>query len=233
MIVLENVSRIQRTDFGTIPLLTDASEYFGRGERVGILAAPGTGKSSIARMLSGIEKPDIGHVYREGKTSWPIGFAGAFHPELTGAQNIRLLSELVGHDPLEAIAFCTEFADLGESLGKKNKTYSSVERAMLSYSFSLAVPCDMYVADEVIGVGDSEMRLRCSAILDQRLENAGLIFLSKNPAQLQKHCSRFLLLIESKLVPCYNLNDGVEALMASKERTQNDLPKYGSNLGIS
>ncbi len=233
MIALDNVSRIQRTDSGTIPLLTEASEYFGRHERVGILAAPGTGKSSVARLLSGIEKPDSGHVYREGKISWPIGFAGGFHPELTGAQNIRFLSELVGHDPLEAIAFCTEFADLGDSLSKKNKAFSSVERAMLSYSFSLSVPCDMYIADEVIGVGDTDMRLRCSAILDQRLENAGLIFLSKNPAQLQKHCSRFLLLIESKLVPCYDLNDGVEALMASNERAQLAQSNSASKRGMS
>ncbi len=233
MIVLDNVSRIQRTDSGTIPLLTEASEYFGRHERVGILAAPGTGKSSVARLLSGIEKPDSGHVYREGKTSWPIGFAGGFHPELTGAQNIRFLSELVGQDPLEAIAFCTEFADLGDSLSKKNKTFSSVERAMLAYSFSLSVPCDMYIADEVIGVGDTDMRLRCSAILDQRLENAGLIFLSKNPAQLQKHCSRFLLLIESKLVPCYDLNEGVEALMASNERAQLTQSNSASKRGTS
>lgn len=231
MIVLDNVSRMQQTNSGEIPLLTNASEFFGRNERVGILAAPGTGKSSVARMLSGIEKPDSGHIYREGKTSWPIGFAGGFHPELTGAQNIAFLSELVGQDPTETIAFCTEFADLGESLGKKNKAFSSVERSLLSFSFSLAVPCDMYIADEVIGVGDPDMRLRCSAILDQRLENAGLIFLSKNPTQLQKHCSRFLLLIESKLVPCYNLNDGVEALMASNERAKNAEPEIALKRG--
>jgi len=233
MIVLDNVSRIQRTDSGAIPLLTNASEFFGCHERVGILAAPGTGKSSVARLLSGIEKPDLGHIYSEGKTSWPIGFAGGFHPELTGAQNIRFLAELVGHDPVEAVAFCTEFADLGESLGKKNKTFSSMERAMLSYSFSLAVPCDMYIADEVIGIGDTDMRLRCNAMLDQRLENAGLIFLSKNPAQLQKHCSRFLLLIESKLVPCYDLKDGVEALMASHKRIQKTQSNSALKRGMS
>lgn len=220
MIMLDNVSRIQRTDTGTLLLLSDVTYYFGRNERVGILAAPGSGKSSIARLLSGVEKPDSGFVYREGKTSWPIGFAGGFHPELTGAQNITFLSELVGQDPLEAIAFCTEFADLGDSMSKKIKAYSSLERAMVSYSFSLSVPCDMYIADEVIGVGDPEMRLRCGAILDQRLENAGLIFLSKNPAQLEKHCTRFLLLIESQLAPCDNLKLGVEALMQSSERSQ-------------
>ncbi len=218
MIVLDNVSRIQRTDTGSLLLLLNATEHFGRNERVGILAAPGSGKSSIARLLAGIEKPDSGDIYREGKTSWPLGFAGGFHPELTGAQNITFLSELVGQDPLEAIAFCTEFANLGDSLSKKIKTYSSIERAMVSYSFSLALPCDMYIADEVIGVGDPDMRMRCSALLDQRLENAGLIFLSKNPAQLEKNCSRFLLLIEGQLVPCDDLKLGVEALMQSNER---------------
>jgi len=218
MIVLENVSRIQRTNTGTLLLLSHANEHFGRDERVGILAAPGSGKSSIARLLAGIEKPDTGHIYREGKTSWPIGFAGGFHPELTGAQNITFLSELVGQDPLETIAFCIEFANLGESLSKKIKTYSSLERAIVAYSFSLAVPCDMYIADEVVEVGDLDLRMRCNAILDQRLERAGLIYLSKNPSQLEKHCTRFLLLIEGQLVPCDDLKLGVEALMQSHER---------------
>jgi capsular polysaccharide transport system ATP-binding protein len=63
------------------------------------------------------------------------------------------------------------------------------------------------------------MRLQCAAILDQRLENAGLIFLSKNPVQLEKHCTRFLLLIESRLVPCDNLKLGIEALKQSATRT--------------
>jgi len=218
MIMLDNVSRIQRTDTGTLLLLSHATQIFGRDERVGILATPGTGKSSIARLLAGIEKPDTGQIYREGKTSWPLGFAGGFHPELTGAQNITLLSELVGHDPLEAVAFCTEFASLGASLSKKIKTYSSLERAIVAYSFSMAIPCDMYIADEVVSVGDTDMRLRCAAILDQRLAQAGLIFLSKNPAQLEKHCTRFLVLLEGGLVPCDDLQTGVAALVESHER---------------
>jgi len=218
MIMLDNVSRIQRTDTGTLLLLTHATEHFGRDERVGILAAPGSGKSSIARLLAGIEAPDTGHIYREGKTSWPMGFAGGLHPELTGAQNITFLSELVGQDPLEAIAFCIEFANLENSLRKKIKTYSSLERAVVAYCFSLAVPCDMYIADEVIGVGDADMRARCSAMLDQRLETAGLILLSRNPAQLEKSCTRFLLLIEGQLVPCDDLGLGAEALLQSHER---------------
>lgn len=219
MIALDNVTRLQRSESATLLLLTEVSEHFGRDERVGILATPGTGKSSIARMLSGIEKPDSGHIYREGKTSWPIGFAGGFHPELTALQNITFLANLVGQDPLESIAFCTEFADLGDSMNKKLKAFSSLERAMMSYAFSLSVPCDMYIADEVIGQGDTDMRARCSAMLDQRLEKAGLIFLSKNPSQLQKHCTRFLVLIESKLVPCESLDIGITALSLSRERT--------------
>ena len=218
MIALQDVTRLQRTDNGNLVLLSNATEQFKRNERVGILAAPGTGKSSIARMLAGVEKPDSGRIFRQGKVSWPIGFAGGFHPELSAAENITYLSNLVGQDPIEAISFCIEFAGFADSIRQKLKTFSPGQRAAIAYSFSLSVACDMYIADEVIGIGDPEMRLRCRAMLDRRLEKAGLVFLSKNPTQLKNRCTRFFVLIDSKLVPCEDMDVGVAALALAKKR---------------
>jgi len=221
MIALENVTRLQRTNDGTLMLLLNVTEVFRRDERVGILAIAGSGKSSIARLLSGIETADGGTIRRDGKVSWPIGFAGGFHPDLSVMENLIYLSGLTGQDPLETIAFCLDFADLGNIMDKPVKTISSAQRAAISYSFSLAVACDMYIADEVIGIGDTEMRFRCQAMLDRRLQKAGLIFLSKNPAQLKQHCNRFLLLVDGKLVHCDDLDVGAQTLALALERNHN------------
>lgn len=212
MITLLNATRIQ----GSTVILAGATTQFKPRDRVGILAAAGSGKSTLARLFSGIEPPDGGTVLRHGRLSWPMGFAGAFHPELTAATNITLIADMIGHDPGRTLAFCDQFGGFA-GLDRPMKTFSPVERATLAFSLSLAVPCDGYIADEVIGVGDGPMRARCDAMLDRRLATAGLIFLSRNPAQIKKYCRSFYVLISGRLIPCPDVDVAATALKLSAE----------------
>jgi len=51
-----------RKSFGPQVVLDDASIVIGRGERVGLIGANGTGKSTLAKILAGVETPDGGTV---------------------------------------------------------------------------------------------------------------------------------------------------------------------------
>jgi capsular polysaccharide transport system ATP-binding protein len=48
-----------------------------------------------------------------GSVSWPVGFGGTFHPELTGAQNTRFVARIHGVDPADLTDFVADFAELG------------------------------------------------------------------------------------------------------------------------
>lgn len=211
MITLINASRVQ----GQTVILAGATARFIPRERVGILAAAGAGKSTLARLFSGIEPPNGGAVLRQGRISWPMGFAGAFHPELSAATNITLIAAMIGQDPGRTLAFCDQFGGFAGRLDRAVKSFSPVERATLAFSLSLAVPCDTYIADEGIGAGDADMRARCDAMLDRRLASAGLVFLSRNPAQIRKYCTTFYVLIGGRLVPCPDVDVAAAALKLS------------------
>lgn len=58
---LENV----RKTYGERDVLRDASLTIDEGEKVGVVGANGAGKSSLARILAGIEAPDAGRVTRQ------------------------------------------------------------------------------------------------------------------------------------------------------------------------
>jgi ATP-binding cassette subfamily F protein uup len=58
---LENV----RKTYGERDVLLDASLSIEEGERVGVVGANGAGKSSLARILAGLEEPDAGRVTRK------------------------------------------------------------------------------------------------------------------------------------------------------------------------
>lgn len=217
MITLSHVSHLNRPQAeDPIVVLGDVSVLFRAGERVGILAAPGSGKSTLARLFSGIEQPDEGLIERQGRVSWPLGFAAALHPELSGAENIGLIGAILGQDPDEMIAFCDAFSGLGARMQRPLKYASPGDRALLAFSCSLAVPYATYIADEVLGVGSDQMRARCQAMLDRRLTHAGLIFLSRNPAQIKKTCTTFYVLVSGKLIACSDPAIGAEVLKLSR-----------------
>ena len=228
MMALVNVTRTIRTEKQVKRLFSDINACFPSRSRVGILAPAGAGKSTLARLLCGIEKPDSGHILAEGRISWPMGFAGGFHPDLTLGKNIALLGQMIGESPSLLVQFCGEFCGLTAALGQPTKMLSPTERLAVAFSLSLAVPCDTYVADDTIGFGDSATRRKSEAMLASRLEKSGLIFLSRNPTQLAKFCDQFWVLLSGQLVPCRSPEVGMKALNLLAERDGNTLPTLGA-----
>lgn len=213
MITLQDVSLLTPGFLQRDPILLHADVTFATGERVGILAKPGTGKSSIARMLSGVEEPDGGTITRRGRVSWPIGFAGFLHPFLTVGENIDYFARLVGIDPEETASFCVDFCGTAGLLDLPMQNVSPTQRALLSYACAMAVDYPTtWIADEVITVGEPHDRDRCEKILASRLETGGLIFLSRNIRQLKQYCERFYVLLNCQLVPCDDLVAAQRAL---------------------
>lgn len=200
LITLLNVSCFVSNEQGRMAILDDVTVTFTKGERVGILAKPGTGKSTLARLLSGIEPPDRGDILREGSVSWPMGSAGFLHPELTGTRNLTILARATGEDPVALIAFCSELTGQADWYEKALKNYSPFARAALSFAISLSRQHDFYIADETIGFGDGPTRDKSNAMLEERLQDAGLVFITRNARQLEKVCNRYMVLRDGKLI---------------------------------
>ena len=217
MIRLDNVSLLKPGFHSREPIVQDVNTVFGSGERVGILAAPGSGKSSLARLLAGIDQPDRGKVTHAGRVSWPIGFAGFLHPNLTVLENINNFARLVGTSPAAVTAFCREVFGIDHGPRKVMQDLSPTQRSLLAYACSLSIEGPAtWIADETITVGEPADRIACDKILAQRLETGGLVFLSRNARHLTAYCDRFLVLINKRLVPCDNLVIAQEALELSK-----------------
>lgn len=217
MIALQQVGILTPGIFKRRQILTGATATFRPGERVGILAAPGSGKSSLARVLSGIEPPDQGTVVTKGRVSWPIGFAGFLHPGLGVRDNLATFARLTGMAPAQVLAFCEDFSAIPGLAQKKMQDLTPTQRAILAYACAVSVPGPaMWIADEVITVGEAHHRKRCDEVLNERLAQGGLIFLSRNTRQLKEYCNRFFVLINRRLVPCEDLRVAQEALDLKK-----------------
>lgn len=101
-LVLENVCK----NYGGKPILRDVSLQIENVSSIGIIGESGCGKSTLLRQLAGIEHPDQGEIWIDGKSpandkkdfQEKIGYVFQKHnlfPHLTIRENIMLILEKV------------------------------------------------------------------------------------------------------------------------------------------
>jgi capsular polysaccharide transport system ATP-binding protein len=109
MIRLENLTKIFTLDGKSKVVLQNVNLEFPSGVSVALLGRNGAGKSTLLQMISGTVEPTSGRIVSTGSLSWPVGFAGSFHPELTGIQNTRFIARIYGADTNELVDFVEDF----------------------------------------------------------------------------------------------------------------------------
>ena len=75
-------------------VIDDLNLTLERGRSLALLGRNGAGKSTLMQIIAGNMRPDRGRVVTDGTISWPVGLAGAVHPNLTGAQNVRFIGKV-------------------------------------------------------------------------------------------------------------------------------------------
>lgn len=194
MIELRNVSKSYYLGGASKTVARNISFVFPTGTSVALLGRNGAGKSSMLSMIAGTIEPDSGEIVANGTISWPVGFAGSFHPDLTGRQNVRFVARIYGVDTDEMVDFARDFADLEKHFDQPVRTYSSGMKARLAFATSMAVPFDTYLIDEVTAVGDAAFRAKSQAILSARLEQSGAIIVSHSMQLLEQLCTSGIVL---------------------------------------
>lgn len=165
------------------------SAVFPPKKAIGVLGRNGAGKSTLLKMLAGTMDPDSGEVIRQGTVSWPVGFAGSFHPELTGIQNTRFIARVYGVDTDELCDFVEDFAELGGHFHLPVRTYSSGMKSRLAFGVSMGIHFDTYLVDEVTAVGDASFREKSEALFQQRMDQSAAIVVTHAMGQVKRLCN--------------------------------------------
>ncbi|MBM3607994.1 MAG: ATP-binding cassette domain-containing protein, partial [Alphaproteobacteria bacterium] len=147
MIQLNRVYKFYRQQQHHKVILDHVSCVFETGYSYGLLGVNGAGKSTTLRVIAGIELPNGGRVRRSARVSWPLGFAGGFHPAMSGRENLHFIARAYGADIKRVGRFVAEFSELGDYLNAPVKTYSSGMMARLAFGMSLAIDFDVYLID--------------------------------------------------------------------------------------
>lgn len=209
MIRLENLTKVYRRK-GKKTLVANAlNAVFPTGSSVALLGRNGAGKSTLLRMIAGTVSPTSGRVISDGSISWPVGFAGSFHPELSGAQNVRFVARIYGVDTDELIAYVEDFAELGHHYHLPFGSYSSGMRSRLAMGTSMGIYFDTYLVDEVTSVGDADFRAKSNRVFRERMSRSSAVVVSHSMPMIRKMCNMGAVLEKGQLHVFNDLNEAI------------------------
>ncbi len=211
MIRLQRVGKFYRIDGYKKTILDDVSINFEPGHSYGILGVNGAGKSTTIRLISGAELPNRGRILRTVRVSWPLGFAGGLHPNMTGKENIYFVARVYGEDEYRALEFVADFAEIGPYLDAPIRTYSSGMLARLAFGLSMAVDFECYLIDEALAVGDFRFQGRFEMEFASRRKYADIIMASHDLPAIKTYCDRGIVLADGKLTYFDTIDDAIEA----------------------
>ncbi|CTQ33196.1 ABC transporter ATP-binding protein [Jannaschia rubra] len=193
------------------------SAVFPPRRSVALLGRNGAGKSSLLRMISGAIRPDQGTIRTTGSVSWTVGFQGSFHPDMSGAQNVRFVARVYGVDTDELLDFVADFAELGGHFDQPVRTYSSGMRSRLAFAVSMGIHFDTYLVDEVTSVGDAAFKVKSEAVMNDRLRRSGAVVVSHSMGLIRRICNAAAVLERGHMTYYDSIDEGI----AAHERNMN------------
>jgi lipopolysaccharide transport system ATP-binding protein len=197
------VSRRRQTP-GKVWALRGVTFTIEQGKVFGIIGHNGAGKSTLLRLLCGLGRPTLGRINSSGQMSGILELGGAFHPDLTGRQNIVTVGILNGLTKAEIKSRgqdIVSFAELEDVIDQPMKTYSSGMYLRLAFAAALEFDPATLVIDEVLSVGDERFQQKClNRIATFRANGKTLIITSHNSDQIQSLCDEVLVLEEGRAV---------------------------------
>ena len=195
MIKFDNVSKYYPTRYGPKYVFRDLNIEIPDDRDVAILGANGAGKSTMLRLLGGIDFPSAGKIKSDRFISWPLALASGMQGKLTGRENVRFICRVHGlRANRDTEEFVKDFSELGNSFELPINSYSSGMRSKYSFAVSMGFDFDTYLIDEILSVGDAGFKRKCEAAISNKRSTANIILVSHNMDVLKRQCNAAILL---------------------------------------
>ena len=174
-----------------------------RGEKIGIIGANGSGKSTMLKLISGILKPSSGNVRVKGKVAPLIELGAGFDADLSVRDNIVLYGVMLGYSQEEMKGradLILKFAELEDYALVPVKGLSSGMTARLGFAIATDTKPDILILDEVLSVGDVTFKNKCSQRMEEFWQDHVTVLLVSHSMDLiRQNCHKAIWLEQGQI----------------------------------
>lgn len=206
--------------------LRDVTFTVEQGEAIGLMGLNGSGKSTLLKHIMGVMRPTEGQVRTRGRVSGLIATGAGFHPQMTGRENIYMNAAILGMSEAETNAKFDDiagFADVGEAMDTPVGNYSSGMFARLGFSVAVHVDCDVFIADEVLAVGDQPFKKKCVKRMEEvRDSGVTLFYVSHAAGSVRRMCTRVIVLDKGQVGFDGDVDAGIKYLHYDDDNDEPD-----------
>jgi len=199
---LMNLLRSQKPE--KFHALREISFKLHHGESVAVIGHNGAGKSTLLNLTTNLCRPDRGRIDVHGRIAALLDLGAGFHPDLTGAENVRINASILGLTRAEVrrrFDEIVDFAELGAFINEPLRTYSSGMAMRLAFSVAVSVDPDILIIDEVLGVGDMAFVAKCrERIMNFRRAGKTILCVSHSNITLMDLCDRAIWLDHGRML---------------------------------
>lgn len=198
IVAFQNVTK----SFGKHTIIKNLSFEIFKGETIGILGDSGSGKSTVAKMLMGIYKPDIGHIKLSNFVKLEMVFQNAFE-SLNSKHKIKaILNEgnIIARRPKlsddELLEYTKHFPLPDNILDRYPDQLSGGQRQMIAIIRALIEKPTIIIFDEPTSALDSLTQKKLVKLIGKLKEKYSLtyIFISHDISLLEEISNRIIKL---------------------------------------
>ena len=208
-IEVKNISKI----FDNKLVLKDLNFNVNDGELLSILGKSGCGKTTLLKILIGIEKPSSGIILKNNKniTKYDISKRGmgivfqnyALFPNMTVLENVSyaLNNKLKDKKKSNEQAMdIISMVNLDEHINKYPNELSGGQMQRVAIARALVNDPDIILADEPTGALDTDTSIQIMEILKEISKDKLIVMVTHNPELAEKYSSRVVKALDGKII---------------------------------
>jgi ABC-type polysaccharide/polyol phosphate transport system ATPase subunit len=199
--------------------LKDICFEVAHGESLGLVGPNGAGKSTLLNLATGLALPDRGSITVNGRVTALLELGAGFHPDLTGAENVRVNAAMMGmtrRQAAEHFESIVDFSGVRDFINEPLRVYSAGMTMRLAFSVAIAADPEVLLIDEVIGVGDQVFYAKVMERIGKFQKEGKTIVLASHSAELiTMLCQKVLWIDRGQIVQQGPASEVVAAYKAS------------------
>ncbi|HBJ10801.1 MAG TPA: ABC transporter [Ruminococcaceae bacterium] len=252
MLKLQNIKKDYITGDTAVHALKGVSIEFRKSEFVSILGHSGCGKTTLLKLLGGLDRYTDGNLFINGKSTktykdrdWDnyrnhsVGFIFQSYnliPHQTVLSNVELALTLSGVSKQERRKRAEDAlkkVGLGDQLGKKPNQMSGGQMQRVAIARALVNDPEILLADEPTGALDSETSVQIMELLKEISKDRLVIMVTHNPELAKQYSTRIVKLLDGNITDDSDPYDGEETAKAEKAEGKRPSMSFLTALSLS